>query len=109
MHEGLETYRSSPDGRNPVPLAIWLAIILLALSFLLMAYLVIIGKLSSQPSFATAIEDSKQSASLTLQLASDLTKAKTEIEILRKKLSIATSEIERLYGEIAEERNAKSP
>lgn len=109
MHEDLEICRSSPDGRNPVPRAIWFVITLLSVSLLLMTYLVVMSKRSSQASFATAIEDSRQSASLTLQLASDLEKAKAELGVLRGKLSVATSEIERLYGELAEKRKAKNP
>jgi len=109
MHKGLEIYRSSHDSRNPVPRTIWLVITLLTVSLLLMMYLVVMSKRSSQSSLAAAIEDSRQSTPLTLQFASDLEKAKAELGVLRGKLSIATSEIERLYGELAEERKAKIP
>jgi hypothetical protein len=74
-----------------------------------MMYLVVMSKRSSQSSLAAAIEDPRQSTSLTLQSASDLERAKAELGVLRGKLSIATSEIERLYGELAEERKAKNP
>jgi hypothetical protein len=74
-----------------------------------MMYLVVMSKRSSESSLAAAVEDSRQSTSLTLQFASDLEKAKAELGVLRGKLSIATSEIERLFGELAEEREAKNP
>jgi hypothetical protein len=74
-----------------------------------MVYLVVMSKRTSESTLAAAVEDSRQSTSLTLQFASDLEKAKAELGVLRGKLSIATSEIERLFGELADERKAKNP